>query len=145
MIYNTYTVWCLQKPIDEAAVEHRANRQAPKITIGTLPNKSADGRRELRRKTFLHTQCHIIIHSVTSSYIVSRHHTQCHIIIHSVTSSYIVSRHHTQCHVIIHSVTSSYIVSHHHTQCHIIVTFFFCTWYSISTKADLVLVLVNNI
>ena len=38
------------------------------------------------------------------SYTVSHHHTQCHIIIHSVTSSYTVSRHHTQCHFIIHSV-----------------------------------------
>jgi hypothetical protein len=67
-----------------------------------------------------HTHCHIIIHSVTSSYTVSHHHTQCHIIIHSVTSSYTVSHHHTQCHIIIHSVTSSYTVPHHHTQCHII-------------------------
>ena len=85
---------------------------------------------------YLYTQCHIIIHSVTSSYTVSRHHTQCHIIIHSVTSSYTVSHHHThclqaslnlqamcvshhhtQCHIIIHSVTSSYTVSHHHTHC----------------------------
>jgi hypothetical protein len=30
-------------------------------------------------------------YSVTSSYTVSHHHAQCHIIIHSVTSSYIVS------------------------------------------------------
>jgi hypothetical protein len=37
----------------------------------------------------------------------------CHIIIHSVTSSYTVSHHHTSCHIIIHRVTSSYIVSHH--------------------------------
>jgi hypothetical protein len=48
-----------------------------------------------------------------SSYTVSHHHTQCHIIIHSVTSSYTVSHHHTQCHIIIHSVTSSYTVSQH--------------------------------
>jgi len=73
------------------------------------------------------TQCHIIIHSVTSSYTVPHHHTQCHIIKHSVissygvTSSYTVSHHQTQCHFIKHSVTSSYTVSHHQTQCHIII------------------------
>jgi hypothetical protein len=51
---------------------------------------------------------------------VSHHHTECHIIIQSVTSSYRVSHHHTECHIIIQSVTSSYRVSHHHIQCHII-------------------------
>ena len=62
---------------------------------------------------------------VTSSYRMSHHHTECHVIIHSVTSSYsvldtssilgtwsTVSHPHT-----VQSVTSSYTVSHHHTQC----------------------------
>jgi hypothetical protein len=71
--------------------------------------------------------------SVTSSYILSHHHTYCHIIIHTVTSSYmqqqlgsrmqdgsvrgVVSQVtiRCQCHIIIHSVASTYIVSHHHT------------------------------
>ena len=36
-------------------------------------------------------------------HILSHHQTQCHIIRHSVTSSYILSHHHTQCHIIIHA------------------------------------------
>ena len=48
-----------------------------------------------------HTQCHIILHSVTSLYI------------HSATSShtYMVSHHHTQCHLIIHLLVLSYSVT----------------------------------
>ena len=85
--------------------------------------------------------CAQTLRSVTSSYTVSHHHTQCHIIIRNVTSSYsvissyAVSHHHTQCHkqstitlayrpqcnIIIHNFTSSFAVSHHHTQCHIII------------------------
>ena len=44
--------------------------------------------------------CNLPLQGVT----VSHHHTQCHIIIHSVTSSYTVSHHHTQCHIIIFAV-----------------------------------------
>jgi hypothetical protein len=66
----------------------------------------------MRKQIIHYSQC-LLAHRM--QVMMSHHHTQCHIIIHSVTSSYTVSHHHTQCHIITHSVTSSYIVSHHHT------------------------------
>ena len=49
---------------------------------------------------------------------MSHHYTQCHIIIHRVTSSYIVSHHHTSCHIINGPRhTASLMIFIMHTKC----------------------------
>ena len=66
---------------------------------------------------YMHTHMRAYAHTCIRMYCMHTQAYVCHTCTHkhSVTSSYIVSRHHTQCHAIIHSVTSSYIVSHKHT------------------------------